>query len=163
MSDKQQEKKGTPESPRNQARRERVRFSGPRRRLQVDEEHLNPNYKYHWFNDQNDELGQAERAGYVYVKKSEINDPTVIGDSEVHGGNSDMNSNVSRVVGVNRANGPLRAYFMKIERSVYEGDQEWREKEVNMRVDEALRAGRPSGSSVQNSYGLKVDYKPGGK
>lgn len=164
MSEKQQDKKNVAESPRNQARRNRIRFAGPRRRLQIDESLLDENYVYHWFNDDKDEVGQAERAGYVFVTKGEIQDKDVVGDKEVHGGNTDLNNTVSRVVGSTRAGGPLRAYLMKLERSLYESDQHWREVEVNRKVDEALRRGRPQGAPVvENAYDLQVNYKPGGQ
>lgn len=156
------ETKGTPNSARAQARRERVRFAGPRLRLQIDESLLDPSYVYRFFNDHNDELGQAQRAGYVFVTKDEINDPEVLGDKEVHGGNTDLNSMVSRIVGRNRAGGELRGYLMKIERQLYEEDQRWREKEVNARVDESIMRGIPGRASpVENAYGLRVEMKKG--
>jgi hypothetical protein len=146
---------------RNEARRNRIRFAGPRKRLQIDESLLDPEYEYHWFNDDNGEVAQAERAEYVFVTKDEIKDPEAIGDKEVHGGNTDLNSFVSRVVGRNRAGGEMRAFLMKLRKEVYDADQEWREQEVNAQVDAALLAGKPSGSSVENAYGLKASISRG--
>lgn len=161
-NDKNIEKKDLSGSPRTEARRERVRFAGPRLRLQIDEALLDPDYVYRFFNDHNDELGQAQRAGYVFVKKDEIKDPDVLGDKEVHGGNTDLHSTVSRVVGRNRAGGELRGYLMKIRRDWYEEDQKWREKEVNSKVDESIMRGIPGRASpVENAYGLRVDMKKG--
>lgn len=159
---KELERKGTEDSARNQARRDRTRFAGPRRRLQIDESRLSKEYFYRWFNDDNDELGQAERAGYTYVKKDEIGDLGAVGDREVDSGNTDLNSNVSRVVGRDRGGKPMRAYFMKLPMQLYKEDQEWREREVNAKVDESIHRGTPGQSArVENSYGLKVDYRTG--
>jgi hypothetical protein len=152
-----------PESAPNgrEARRNRIRFAGPRLRLQVDEELKDKNFFYRFFNDDKGELGQAQRAGYVYVTKKEMGEVDSLGDKEVHGGNTDLNSYVSRVVGRNAANQPLRAYLMKLPRDLYDEDQEWREANVNAAVDESLRRGTPQGHQVQNSYGTRVSIKKG--
>lgn len=137
-------------------RRKRFRFAGPRLRLQVDESLKDKGYFYRFFNDDKGELGQAQRAGYVYVTKTEMGEVEAVGEREVHGGNSDLNSFVSRVVGRDAAGVPMRAYLMKLPMDLYNEDQDYREKHVNALIDEGLRQGRPRGApGVQNAYGVR--------
>lgn len=144
-------------------KRQRVKFSGPRLRLQVEQSLKDPNYFYRWFNDDDDQLQRAERAGYVFVTKKEMEEAdSAVGDKEVHGGNTDLNSFTSRVVGRDRANKPLRAYLMKLPMEIYVEDRKQHELEANMPIDNALRAGKPPGAPmVQNAYGVNVSYKHG--
>lgn len=135
----------------SRTRRNRTPFSANRKRLEVvwREPEKQAGYVARWFNDQDDRIERAEYAGYEFVKPEEI---VGVGDREVHGGNTDLGSRVSRVVGRTSNNQPIRAYLMKIQRDFYVEDQQEKEK-VNRRVDEAVRAGRAGGASVDNQYG----------
>jgi hypothetical protein len=85
----------------------------------------------------------------VFVDPKEIGQ---VGDREVHGGNSDLNSKVSKVVGRTAQSQPIRAFLMKISRAFYDEDQAKKEM-TNRRVDDALRAGKAGGASIENQYG----------
>lgn len=134
----------------SRTRRSRTPFSANRKRLQVawKEPDKQKNFISRWFNDQDDRIMRAEQAGYEYVSPDEIDG---VGDKEVHGGNTDLGSKVSRVVGRTNENQPIRAYLMKIRKDWYEEDQAEKEK-INARTDESMRVGKAGGASVQNAY-----------
>jgi hypothetical protein len=130
--------------------RERVPFSASRKRLQVDEKF--EGYVTRWFNDQDDRIQRALGAGYEFVDRDDVKK---VGDKDISNGNTDMNSKVSRVVGRTAENQPIRAYLMKIRNEWFREDQ-MKKEETNKLVDQAVRAGKAGGSSVENHYG-KVD------
>lgn len=132
--------------------RERVPFSANRTRLSVQA--LEKGFVYRWFNDQDDRISRAVAAGYEFAKPEEIGG---VGDKEVHGGNSDLNSKVSKVVGRTGENKPIRAFLMKLRDEWYAQDQSKKE-ETNRLVDQAVRANKAGGASVENQYG-KVDLQ----
>lgn len=131
--------------------RERVPFSTNRKRLSVKKI---DGYFTRFFNDIDDRVQRALDAGYEFVKPDEIGS---VGDKEVHGGNSDLNSKVSRVVGRDSNNKAIRAYLLKIRLAFYEEDKAKKE-ETNRLVDDAVRAGKAGGASIENQYG-NVDFK----
>ena len=140
----------------SRTRRQRTPFNASRKRLEiawVDEkmnDHDKRPYVPRWFNDDGDRLARAEAAGYEYVDPQEI---VGVGGKEVHGGNSDLGSKVSKVVGKTESKEPIRAVLMKIKREWYDEDQNEKEQKNRM-VDEALRSGNnPGGTSVENKYG----------
>src|SRR5690606_15043062 len=106
-------------------------------------------YYARWFNDQDGRLERAAEAGYEYVTPDEV---AGVGDREVHSGNTDLNSMVSRVVGRTDNNHPIRAFLMKIRRDWYEEDQQEKQQQNDL-VDEAIRAGRAGGADIGNKYG----------
>lgn len=107
-------------------------------------------YEPRWFNDDPGRLARAEAAGYEFVHPDEIDG---VGEKEVHGGNTDLGSKVSRVTGKTEEKQAIRSYLMKIKREYYDEDQ--RAKEIqNRMVDDALRSGNnPDGRVVENKYG----------
>ena len=126
-------------------RRKRVPFGAHRTKLQVED--TIPGYKLRWFNDMDGRCERAEEGGYVYVNKDEV---PRLGQGALHQENSDVNSKVSKVT--SRGTGKeIRAYLMKIKEAYYKEDQAQKEK-VNYQVDEAMRAGSPSGNVVDNQY-----------
>ena len=132
--------------------RERVPFSANRTRLAVKLKE--EGFQHRWFNDQDDRIQRAIDAGYEFVKPEEIGR---VGDKEVHGGNSDLNSKVSKVVCRTAENQPIRAFLLKIRNEWFREDQ-LKKEETNKLVDQAVRAGRAGGTSVENQYG-KVDLQ----
>jgi hypothetical protein len=128
--------------------RERVPFGGHRLKLKVP----NPdeNYKYYWFNDQQDRLARAQAAGYQFVTREELGGFD-IGDKDVHSGNQSLDSRVSKRLR------DFSIYLMKIRREYWEQDQKSKEL-VADGVDEAIFGG--GAAQVNKSYGLKVDYRP---
>lgn len=135
----------------NRTRRERIPFSANRKRLDIRWKKPEDAERYYarWFNDQDGRPERALEAGYEYVKPSEI---AGLGDSELHQGNTDLNSRVSKVVGRAEGNIPIRAYLMRIDIDWYNEDQAEKEKQ-NAKVDEAILAGKAGGAEIGNPYG----------
>jgi hypothetical protein len=131
----------------DKTRRERIPFSANRTRLQVDKQIAGHHLRF--FNDESGRIQRALDAGYEFVKPDEIGS---VGDKEVHGGNSDLNSKVSRVVGRNAQGVPVRAFLMKI-RDEWRAEDMAKKEAVNKRVDEAVRVGTAGGVTVENQYG----------
>jgi hypothetical protein len=132
--------------------RERTPFSANRTRLSVKLKEKG--FVHRWFNDQDDRVQRALDAGYDFVTPDEIGR---VGDKEVHGGNSDLNSKVSKVVGRTAESQPIRAFLLKIREEWFKEDQAKKEA-TNRLVDEAVRSGKAGGASVENQYG-KVDLQ----
>src|SRR5688572_21541519 len=106
----------------SRTRRDRTPFSASRKRLEVRyvDEDFEKKFHAHWFNDQDGRPERAMDAGYEFVTPQEV---IGVGDREVHSGNTDLNSKVSRVVGRAEGNIPIRAFLMKLRRDWYEEDQ----------------------------------------
>ena len=142
----------TPEKvmPEKATRRERVNFSQARKKLDGITLKKDPkHWVLRWVNDDGDNIQDKLNRGYVFVEKDEVEGS--VGDREVHGGNSDLNNRISRIVTKDRAN-PIRGYLMKIPKEFYTEDLKLKEAE-NAKVDEAIRAGQSGGASVANQYG----------
>lgn len=135
----------------SRTRRDRTPFSASRKRLEVRyvDKDFEKKFHPHWFNDQDGRPERALDAGYEFVKPEEV---IGVGDREVHSGNTDLNSKVSRVVGRAEGNQPIRAYLMKLPLDLYQEDQA-KKQEQNDMVDQAIRAGRAGGANVKNQYG----------
>ena len=131
--------------------RERTPFSSSRMRLEVNwrDPEKQKNFVARWFNDVDGRVARALDGGYEYVKPEEV---VGVGDSEVHGGNTDLNSRVSRVVGRAEGNIPIRGFLMKIKKSWYDKDQKVKARK-NALVDQAIRSGSSGGASIENKYG----------
>jgi hypothetical protein len=128
----------------SKGRRERVPFGAHRTKLQVEDKI--PGYELRWFNDQDGRIQRALDGGYMFVTPDEV---PRLGQGALHQGNSDINSKVSKVV--SRGQHEIRAYLMKIREEYYREDQAVKE-DINYQVDEAMRAGAPSGNVVENQY-----------
>jgi hypothetical protein len=132
-------------------KRERVSFSGSRRRLDGTK-FVDPDFEkkffLHWSNDEKDNLQRAETAGYEYVRATEI--VGHVGDKEVHGDNSDLNGRVSKMSKV--GDDPVRIYLMKQPMEFHLEDVAAKEA-VNDKVDDAIRAGTSGGASAEHTYG----------
>lgn len=126
-------------------KRARLPFGAHRAKLQVTDEF--PGFKIRWFNDIDGRLLRAETGGWVYVGQDEV--PS-LGQGQIHQGNTDVNSKVSKIVSRGNEN-VLRAYLMKIKSKFYEDDQKEKER-GNAQIDEALRQGSPGGNIVDNQY-----------
>lgn len=135
----------------SRTRRERTPFSASRKRLEVRyvDKDFEKKFHAHWFNDQDGRPERALDAGYEFVTPEEV---IGVGNREVHSGNTDLNSKVSRVVGRAEGNIPIRAYLMKLPLELYNEDQA-KKQEANDLVDRAIRAGRAGGADIRNNYG----------
>ena len=141
------EKKRGPGRPKKKAKRERVSFNASRMRLQIElREDLAKEYHVRWFNDQDDRVSRATRAGWEFIYENEL--VGHVGDKEVHGGSSDLNNKVSKVVG---KDGTV-AFALKLRNEFWDEDQAEFAKKNDL-VDEAIRAGQSGGASIANQYG----------
>jgi hypothetical protein len=135
----------------SRTRRERTPFSASRKRLEVRwvDKDFDKKFVSRWFNDQDGRVERALDAGYEFASREEV---VGVGDAEVHSGNSDVGSKVSRVVGRTAENQAIRAYLMKINRDWFKEDQDLKEQQ-NKLVDQAIRAGKAGGADIENKYG----------
>ena len=140
----------------SRTRRQRTPFNASRKRLEVvfvDDQMNDPEKRSHiprWFNDEPGRHDRAVSAGYEFVNSVEV---LGVGDKEVHGGNSDIGSRVSRIVGKAEGGEPVRATLMKIKREWYDEDQAAKESQ-NALIDNALRSGdNPGVATVEKKYG----------
>jgi len=135
----------------SRTKRERIPFGD--NRLRLDVKLRNPadreKFVYRWVNDQDGRPEMAEQGGYAFVQKDEV---LGVGQTELHQGNTDLNSRVSKVVGRAEGNVPIRAYLMKIPREWYDEDQAAKADKLKA-VDRAIRAGQAGGALVENAYG----------
>lgn len=96
-------------------RKERIPLGVPRKKLEatpIQGKHL------HWINDYSGRISDALQSGYEFVNENE----TKINDF-VTPGNSDLGSQVKRLVGKDDNGGPLFAYLMKIDEDLWQEDQ----------------------------------------
>jgi len=133
--------------------KDRTPFSSNRKRLEVifKEEDFLKRFSTRWFNDEQDRVARAVRAGYEFVEPGEI--VGGVGDDNVHDGNADLNSKVSTIVTGRREGNPeVRAYLMKIKMSWYKKDQKTKQDQLDQTTD-TLRAGDAGGADIKNKYG----------
>jgi len=136
-----------PGRPPKKARRERVSFNASRMRLQIElNDELARQYHVRWFNDQDDRINRATRAGWEFIYEHELDGH--VGDKEVHGNSTDLNNKVTKVVG---KDGTV-AFALKLNNEFWEEDQAEHARKNDL-VDEAVRAGQSGGASVANQYG----------
>jgi hypothetical protein len=131
------------ERPDPQATRSRYAFGTAQAKLPVGR--TDPNFHYHWANDEPGRIELFIASGYEYVQKGEV---TLL--PGVTPRNGDLGSQVSAVVGRNGDGTPLRAYLMKKRMDWYLEDQEKGQERPNQ-IDAAIRAGRVS-SDVDDGH-----------
>ncbi len=134
----------------------RVPFGGPQLKLQLSAEErakfTERGMVPRVINDQDGRIQRAQSGGYDYVDPKYA---TSWGSQQLHQGNTDLGSKVSKIV--SRGEPQIRAYLMEIKKEYYDEDQA--SKEVhNMKVDEALAQGTAGGANVENAYGDGVTY-----
>ena len=131
-------------------KRVRVPFGGHRTKLQLsaddqkkfDDRGMVP----HWFNDVDGRIQRAEAGGYDFVDPRNAQSIGLFSIND----DKDLSGKVSKVVSRGVDN-PVKAYLMEISKEFHAADQDAKET-VNMRVDEAINAGKPSGNYVENQY-----------
>jgi len=136
----------------SRTRRERTPFSANRQRLALkfSDKDFEDRFVVRWFNDTEDRISRALDGGYEFLSPDEI---IGVGDRDVHSGNQDLNSKVSRIVNGRRDGNPeVRAFAMKIRKDWYEEDQAKKE-DRNKLVDIAINAGKAGGADIENKYG----------
>ena len=95
-----------------------------------------PGYHLHIFNEDGARLEEAQRAGYSFVRRKEIQN---VG-RDVASFNTDPGDNVRFVVGKRDNGNPMYGYLMKIPEEIFQEDQEAMEG-YNAGVDGAIRRG----------------------
>jgi len=95
-----------------------------------------PGYHLHIFNEDGARLDEAQRSGYTFVKRDEIQD---VG-RDVASFNTDPGENVRFVVGKRDNGNPMYGYLMKIPEEIFQDDQHALEA-YNAGVDGAIRRG----------------------
>lgn len=107
-------------------KKKRPRFNGPRDIITFADK--DPNYHYHVFNDQDDNLEFAESVGYEYVKSTEkLGDPG-------SGVATAPGSIVTRPVG-----GGITGVLMRIKQEWYDENKAEEQREIDER-EEGLRS-----------------------
>ena len=131
-------------------KRERTSFAASRRKLDgvVVIPQVEKNYFLRWFNDVDNKLQRATDAAFEFVLAKEI--VGRVGDKEVHGDNSDLNSRVSRKTRLGDIE--ITVYLMKQPNEFHKEDMEEKEAK-NALVDDAIRAGTSGGATIGNQYG----------
>lgn len=123
------------------SREEIERIRATRQRLDGRVEKLKiygtiPGYHMHIFNEDGARLDEAQRSGYTFVKRGEIQD---VG-RDVTSYNTDPGENVRFVVGKRDNGNPMYGYLMKIPEEIFQDDQNALEA-YNAGVDGAIRRG----------------------
>ena len=131
--------------------RTRIPMDLPQLKLEVPEI---PGYRLYWFRSEPGRIARAERAGYEYVQREEIELNSVgLADDRLADGNTDMGSRVSIPAGdmVGEDKQPLRLILMKIREEWAQEDDAAREAR-NESIAAALRGGM---------IGAEKDSEPG--
>jgi len=146
-------------------RRERIKFGDPRLRMTIDPE-TNERFKSgglvpRWVNDDKGRIEKLKMRGYDFVS-----DPEAKIQAGEDNANTDMGTNVSKIVGTTKEGKPIRAYLMVQRQDDYTEDQGLKEA-VNKQVDDAIRRGEPGGPNATavkekggGTYVKNVEYTP---
>lgn len=123
-------------------KQERTPFGVPRYKLTLNGYHI-PGYKMRWVNDVDDQIFAATEGGYEHVSKDEVPN---IGDRNVVSVEG-IGSVVSKRVGAKENGEPMYAYLMKIEKELYDEDQELKEEQLTGREGDLM-----GGEDIENAY-----------
>jgi hypothetical protein len=113
-----------------------------------------PGYHMHIFNEDGARLDEAQRSGYAFVKRKEIQN---VG-RDVASFNTDPGENVRFVVGKRDNGNPMYGYLMKIPEEIFQDDQMAMEA-YNAGVDGAIRRGSV-GTKDEATSDTKQRYIP---
>lgn len=119
------------------------------RRLNIPD-HLNddPGFVYRWFNDVQDRVLRARKAGYEFVTSDTLKGQPV-GDPDVHNDSSSVDSRISKRLR------DYTVYLMRIPTEYYLEDRQNIDKMADA-IDDAIFEG--GSARVDKSYGLDVKY-----
>lgn len=130
-------------------RKERIPLGTPRSKLAVGKRE---GFQRRWVNDAGGRISNAEEGGYQFVQDGQA--------KPQDGGNSDLGTRVSRIVGTKEDGSPLRSYLMEISEEFYQDDQRAKLKAVD-EVDAAIRRGslneKPDDNRYVPKHGIKVE------
>lgn len=115
-----------------------------------------PGYSCHWFRGTSQRIQQAQRAGYEFVERDEVQlNETGFANDPGGDGNTDMGSRVSVSAGDSGAeDGGIKLYLMKIRKELWDEDQQLVEDQqaaiaAQLRGD---KAPTESGMDASNRY-----------
>ena len=95
-----------------------------------------PGFRTYWANDDGNRLSLMLRSGWQFIDKDEV-----LLNAALTPLNNDLGSQIREVVGTKRSGDPLYAYAMKKPWHIDQAHMREREEKVNMRIENALRAG----------------------
>ena len=134
-------------------RRKRTPFGSLNMKLSVDQATLDNLKKRgmvaRWINDDNhgQRIKDAYAGDYEFV---EATGNEVIGNSA-----ADVDKRIKKLVGTEKDGSPKYAYLMAI-KSEYHAEDQAAKEQINSKVDETIRAGKPSGVNPLNISDDKV-------
>lgn len=105
-----------------------------------------PNFHYHWFNEDSTNFAFAEAACYTHVKKGEVSLRPGVTPL-----NTDLGDKVSMVVGRNENGTPVRAFLMKQPIEIWRANQQ-EDHERRRAESQEMQQGRHAAQVVGNSY-----------
>ncbi len=139
---------------REKGKVKRVPFGTVRLKMQLSDEDMAGfearGMKTYWFNDRDGRIPRALAGGYSYVDPK---DATSLGQSAMHGGNTDDGSKVSMIV--SRGELEMRAYLMEIPIKYWKQDQ----KAKAEHIDGRMKLHEFTGEDAGKTYGPGV-YRP---
>lgn len=108
-------------APARTVERKRIPMSLPERKLAIPEI---PGYVLHWFRGTPGRIEQAQRAGYEFVTKDEVELVQAgVANDALSDGNTDLGSRVSIAAAEGDENGrAMRLYLMKIRQEFFDED-----------------------------------------
>jgi len=141
-----EKKRGRPPKKNVERRRKKNVYGRGRYKLTTPEIQ---GYMTRWANDDGVRIqALTEQDDYDFVLKSEISNE--VGDPDIEG-NSDMGSQVRRIVGTKENGEPLYAYLLKIRKEFYEENQKEKQDEID-EVERQIKRGQFK-QPIENKYG----------
>jgi len=128
-------------------------FSGTQRRLHF--EGGDPNFEYHYFNDEGPNVPNALRVGYIFVEKGEVQ----ILESAAPL-NMDVGNRICQQVGVTASGNPLYAYLMKIPLWLFKHNQTGpgSREEYHKQLESQIRSGTFAEKPGEMRYSASNPY-----
>ena len=127
-------RKNVRKASREKGKAPRVSFGTVRLKMQPSDEDMAGfaarNMKIYWFNDRDGRIPRALAGGYSHVDPEHA---TSLGQSAIHGGNTDEGSKVSMIV--SRGELEMRAYLMEIPIEYWKEDQQTKADHIDSQMD----------------------------
>lgn len=129
---------------REKGKVKRVPFGTVRLKMQLSDEDMagfkERGKKLYWFNDRDGRIARATAGGYSHVNPEHA---TSLGQSAIHGGNTDEGSKVSMIV--SRGELEMRAYLMEISIKDWKEDQQTKADHIDSLMELHEFAGEDAG------------------
>ena len=124
-----------------------------RAKLSIDGYQLPPDKVARWINDRPGRIQDALDGGYEFVDA-----PNAVVGEEPLSGRDKLSNRISRNVGPDEQGNPMKAYYMIIDKDLYEQDQREKQSYVD-ETDAAIKGGNIDGKSSDGRYdaGIKIE------